>query len=71
MLLGKSPQTVTQTFTANINGANIGLAVMNAFGGDWAQLNIVKYSGYVSINGDTGGKVVNGRLVPGSYVSCN
>jgi hypothetical protein len=70
ILLGKSPQRLTQTFTANINGVNVGVPVLGAFG-DSAQLNIIKYFGYVSINGNIGGKVdKNGKLIPGTYTPC-
>jgi RHS repeat-associated protein len=72
VLLGKSTQTLTQTFTAGINGANYGLAIMGHFGGDWSQLNIVKHFRYVSINGNIGGEINSqGLLIQGTYTPCN
>jgi hypothetical protein len=71
ILLGKPVQNVMQTFSANINGVDVGLGIMGAFGGDSQQLSIVKHAGYVSINGDIGGKIdSNGKLIPGTYTPC-
>ena len=73
---GVTHQSVVQTFSAKLdNGKTVGLAIA-AFGGTVAnpvgQLNIEKYAGYVSINGNTGGQVdKNGKLVPGTYTPCN
>jgi len=71
VLSGKPLQRLSQTFTADINGTTVGLPVMGAFGGNWAELNIEKHPGYVSINGDKGGTVdAQGRLVPRTYTPC-
>ena len=71
ILIGKSVQNVTQSFTANINGVDVGLAIMGAFGGNSQQLDIEKHAGYVSINGDIGGKIdANGKLISGTYTPC-
>jgi len=40
-------------------------------GGQWSELAVTKTSGYVSIQGDTGGTVIDGKLVPGTYTPCN
>ena len=35
------------------------------------MLAVLKYAGYISINGNTGGQVdKNGNLVPGTYTPC-
>ena len=69
-LLG-GPATFYQSFSAKLaNGANVGLAI-DAFGGWFYELQVKKHSGYVTINGDAGGRVANGKLVPGSYSPCS
>jgi hypothetical protein len=69
VLLG-SAASFTQSFYAVLNsGTTVGLAV-DAFGGWYYQLNITKTAGYVSINGNVGGKLRNGKLVQGSYQPC-
>jgi RHS repeat-associated protein len=71
ILAGKSVQNLAQNFTAMINGVDVGLAIMGAFGGNWQQLNIEKHAGYVSINGDIGGRVdANGKLISRTYTPC-
>src|SRR5262249_30754832 len=71
ILAGKPVQYLRQSFTAKINGVDVGLAIMGAFGGDWQQLDIEKRAGYVSINGNVGGKIdSNGKLISGSYTPC-
>lgn len=53
-----------------VNGTDVGLYVAQ-FGSFPAQ-NIVMYPGYVSINGNIGGKVdKNGRLIKGTYTPCS
>ncbi|WP_321469943.1 RHS repeat-associated core domain-containing protein [uncultured Paludibaculum sp.] len=71
ILAGASIQNVTQSFTAMINGVSVGVPVMSAFGGDWSELTIEKHAGYVSVNGNIGGKLdSNGKLIPGTYTPC-
>jgi hypothetical protein len=73
--VGTGHQSGVQTFTATLtSGVTVGLAIA-AFGGTVsnpvAALNIQKYPGYISINGDIGGKIdANGNLIPGTYTSC-
>ena len=73
--VGTGNQSGTQTFTAQLSsGVAVGLAIA-AFGGTAAnpiaELNIKKYAGYISINGDIGGKIdANGKLIPGTYTPC-
>jgi hypothetical protein len=69
ILAGNAVQNVRQSFTANINGVDVGLAIMGAFGGNWQQLNIEKHAGYVAINGNLGGKIdADGKLIPGGHI---
>ena len=71
---GSAYQQITQNFSAATNGSNIGLGIdAPQFGGWVFDLNIQKYSGYVSINGNTGGQVdpKTGKLIPGTYTPCN
>lgn len=71
ILAGKSVQHVQQSFTANVGGVAIGVAIIGAFGGNWQQLDIEKHAGYISINGNIGGKIdTNGKLIPGTYTPC-
>ena len=73
ILGGASYQQITQNFSAAIGGVNIGLAInASQFGGWVFNLNIQKYSGYVSINGNIGGQVnpQTGKLIPGTYKPC-
>jgi RHS repeat-associated protein len=72
---GIAHQSLTQTFSATLDSkVSVGLAIA-AFGGTVANPvvgnSIEKYPGYISINGNTGGQVQNGRLVPGTYKPCN
>jgi RHS repeat-associated protein len=72
--VGTGNQSGTQSFSAAINGATVGLAIA-AFGGTVgdpvASLSIQKYAGYIWINGDIGGKIdANGKLIPGTYTPC-
>jgi RHS repeat-associated protein len=72
--VGTGNQSVIQTFTAIVNGTSIGLAIDASQFGGWVQsLNIQKYAGYVSINGNIGGKTdpKTGKLIPGTYTPCN
>jgi RHS repeat-associated protein len=72
---GTDTQIGTQTFTVQFStGVTVGLAIA-AFGGTVsdpiASLHIEKYAGYISINGDIGGRLdSNGHLIPGSYKPC-
>jgi RHS repeat-associated protein len=73
--IGTAAQSGTQRFTAALtSGISVNLAIA-AFGGTVnnpiGQLNIQKYGGYISINGNIGGKLDgNGRLIPGTYTPC-
>jgi hypothetical protein len=72
-LQGKTFMQGTQTLSAKLNdGVSVGLPVYG-FGGSAVELDIKRYVGYVSINGDTGGRVDarTGRLIPGTYKPCN
>ena len=74
--VGTGNQVGTQVFTAQLtSGISVGLGIA-AFGGTVSnpvfQLNIQKHAGYVSINGDIGGKIDgSGKLIPGTYKSCD
>ena len=74
--VGTGSQSGSQTFTAELtNGVTVGLAIA-AFGGTVrdpiGSLSIQKYAGYISINGDIGGRSdANGNLIQGSYTPCN
>ena len=71
-LAGASPQIDWQTFTAKVDGVHVGVPVMGAPWGDAAEQHIVKHKGYVSINGNIGGKIdKDGRLIKGTYTECN
>ena len=73
--VGIGPQSGTQSFTAVLNsGTTVGLAIA-AFGGTVTNpiqaLNIQKFAGYISINGDIGGRIdASGHLIPGTYKPC-
>jgi RHS repeat-associated protein len=72
--VGTGSQSGAQSFTVQLNnGVSYGLAIA-AFGGTVSNpvpsLGIQKYAGYISINGNTGGQVSNGKLVPGTYTPC-
>ncbi|HEY3439942.1 MAG TPA: RHS repeat-associated core domain-containing protein, partial [Paludibaculum sp.] len=63
----------TQRFSAKWdNGREVGLPVYG-FGGNPVELDIKRYMGYVSINGNIGGQVdpLTGRLIPGTYKPCD
>jgi hypothetical protein len=74
--VGTGNQSGVQSFTATLNsGVSVGLAIVG-FGGTVslpkAGLNIQKYAGYISINGDIGGQIgADGKLIPGTYKPCN
>lgn len=72
-VMGNTIQHVVQTFSAvTFSGQDLPVFV-RGFGGDYGTLDIWKYSGFVSINGNTGGMVdpATGRLVPGTYTDCS
>jgi hypothetical protein len=67
---GVAQMSVTQSFSVTLNGVSIGLGVPG-FNGE-PSLYILKYEGYISINGNIGGQVNSrtGRLIPGTYTPC-
>jgi hypothetical protein len=69
--IGTGNQHVEQTFSVVLNsGQEVGLGVP-ALGGS-PKLDIYKYAGYISINGNIGGQLDSGtgRLIPGTYKPC-
>ena len=68
--VGTDNQHVQQTFSVVLNnGTEVGLGVP-ALGGN-PGLDIYKYAGYISINGNIGGRVDQaGKLISGSYTPC-
>ena len=70
VVIGSSAQDLNQTFSVVLNGTgtNVGLAVFG-FGGWQYELNITKRP-FISINGNLGGQVKDGKLVPRTYKPC-
>ena len=73
---GQADQSGVQSFSARLDiGIEVGLAIVG-FGGTAnlpiPQLDIEKHAGYISINGDIGGRIdASGKLIPGTYKPCN
>jgi hypothetical protein len=70
VLAGPRVQSITQNFAVALdNGTGVGLYV-DAFN-SFPYQDIVMHVGYVSINGNIGGKVnSSGKLIPGTYTPC-